>query len=69
MSGRSRVNDFVDSSLTRAHLQTFVVDAVPIIADAQKNGNKILVEGAQAVMLDLSTPARCSVYVRHLADT
>ncbi|KDN69375.1 putative adenylosuccinate synthetase [Colletotrichum sublineola] len=38
----------------REDLRTFVVDAVPIIADAQKNGNKILVEGAQAVMLDLN---------------
>jgi len=31
-----------------------VVDAVPIMIDAQKRGVKILVEGAQAVMLDIS---------------
>ncbi|KAI8170932.1 Adenylosuccinate synthetase [Colletotrichum sp. SAR 10_70] len=35
-------------------LKTFVVDAVPIMADAQAKNTKILVEGAQAVMLDLN---------------
>lgn len=35
-------------------MQQYVVDAVPLMADAQAKGVKILVEGAQALMLDLN---------------
>jgi adenylosuccinate synthase len=37
----------------RAQLQDFVVDAVPLITSAQEQNTKILVEGANAIMLDL----------------
>ncbi|RYP74880.1 hypothetical protein DL771_002801 [Monosporascus sp. 5C6A] len=37
----------------RPDLANYVVDAVPLIADAQKKGSKILVEGCQAMMLDI----------------
>ncbi|KAI1252657.1 hypothetical protein MGN70_004860 [Eutypa lata] len=38
----------------RPEIANYVVDAVPLIADAQKKGTKILVEGAQALMLDIN---------------
>ncbi|RYO96832.1 hypothetical protein DL765_011405 [Monosporascus sp. GIB2] len=37
----------------RPDLANYVVDAVPLIADVQKRGSKILVEGCQAMMLDI----------------
>ncbi|KAL5594733.1 hypothetical protein BROUX41_001647 [Berkeleyomyces rouxiae] len=38
----------------RVDLQPFVVDAIPLVTDAQKKGVKMLVEGAQALMLDVN---------------
>ena len=38
----------------REDLRPLVVDAVPFMFDAQQKGMKILVEGAQAVMLDVT---------------
>jgi len=38
----------------RTELQQYVVDAVPLMADAQNKGVKILIEGAQALMLDIN---------------
>ncbi|KAI9829070.1 MAG: hypothetical protein M1832_000093 [Thelocarpon impressellum] len=37
----------------REQLREFVVDAVPLITSAQESNSKILVEGANAIMLDL----------------
>ena len=37
----------------RAKLQDYVVDAVPLVTSAQAQDTKILVEGANAIMLDL----------------
>ncbi|KAI4136617.1 MAG: hypothetical protein L6R39_007703, partial [Caloplaca ligustica] len=37
----------------REKLQSFVVDAVPLMDDAQKKDTNILVEGANALMLDI----------------
>ncbi|KAK7751389.1 Adenylosuccinate synthase [Diatrype stigma] len=39
----------------RPEIANYVIDAVPLIADAQKKGTKILVEGAQALMLDITS--------------
>jgi adenylosuccinate synthase len=38
----------------REEMRTFVVDAVDFVSRAERSGMKILVEGAQAVMLDLN---------------
>ena len=38
----------------REQLRPFVVDQVPLIADLQKKGKPILVEGANALMLDIN---------------
>ncbi|KAI9804779.1 MAG: hypothetical protein M1825_001147 [Sarcosagium campestre] len=37
----------------RESLRTFVVDAVPLMYSAQRSGSKILIEGANALMLDI----------------
>jgi adenylosuccinate synthase len=37
----------------RTELAPFVVDAVPLIASAQETNSRILIEGANALMLDL----------------
>ena len=42
-----------DRQTYRAQLAEYVVDAVPLIASAQESNSKILVEGANAIMLDL----------------
>src|SRR3569833_776683 len=49
----------IRASLTADFAQTFVVDAVPVMEDAQKRGVKMLIEGAQAVMLDISLSDQC----------
>jgi adenylosuccinate synthase len=38
----------------RPRLANYVVDAVALVDDAQKRGTKILVEGSQAIMLDIN---------------
>ncbi|CAL8582439.1 Adenylosuccinate synthase [Xanthoria parietina] len=38
----------------REHLRSFVINAVPLMASAQKNDMPILVEGANALMLDIN---------------
>ncbi|KAF6808170.1 adenylosuccinate synthetase [Colletotrichum sojae] len=38
----------------REELRDYIVDAVPYMDEAQKANNKILIEGAQAVMLDVN---------------
>jgi adenylosuccinate synthase len=38
----------------REELRPFAVDAVTLVSDAQRKNTQILVEGAQAMMLDLS---------------
>ncbi|KAI4107069.1 MAG: hypothetical protein LQ339_002765 [Xanthoria mediterranea] len=38
----------------REHLRSFVINAVPLMATAQKNDKLILVEGANALMLDIN---------------
>ncbi len=37
----------------RSQLADYVVDAVPLIASAQRSNANVLVEGANAIMLDL----------------
>ncbi|KAL8787931.1 MAG: hypothetical protein Q9213_001958 [Squamulea squamosa] len=47
------VNEEIASQTYREQLRPFVVDAVPLMASAQKKDTQILVEGANALMLDI----------------
>lgn len=50
---RSGSEGLIGRQTYREKLQSFVVDSVPLIADAEKKSTKILVEGANALMLDI----------------